>query len=66
MRLHVLPLNDEREHEETDYCWCFPALRENDSLVVHNSADCRETSEVATGEGMGPEKRWLVIEEVAA
>jgi len=49
--VHVLPIDDLREHEETRACWCRPALLvEPDAdadlrIVVHNSADGRELVE---------------------
>ena len=48
--LHVLPINDLREHEETRDCWCHPAVtgepyEETDVIVTHNSADGRELIE---------------------
>lgn len=54
--VHVLPLHDLREHEESRTCWCQP-LVENVSctddehigrtgaLVVHQAADGRELVE---------------------
>lgn len=44
---HVLPINDTREHEESDTCWCHPTTDE-DGVVTHHSADQRELFE--TGE----------------
>lgn len=48
--VHVLPIDDLREHEETRACWCHPTLEEVDGdpdavVVVHNSADGRELVE---------------------
>ncbi len=43
-RLHVIPLNDTREHEESVDCWCKPR-DDGDGVVVHNSADRREEYE---------------------
>ena len=44
--IHVLPINDLREHEETDQCWCRPARDEEEpSVVIHNSMDRREEYE---------------------
>jgi ferredoxin-thioredoxin reductase catalytic subunit len=49
--IHVLPINDLRDHEETRACWCEPYVLDEyeefagiplDAVVVHNSADCRE------------------------
>lgn len=41
--VHVIPLNDYREHEETTECWCNPA--HDDGVVVHNALDGRELVE---------------------
>lgn len=45
---HVYPTGDSREHETHigSYCWCNPTAANN--VVVHNSADGRESYE--TGE----------------
>ena len=46
---HVIPLDDLREHDLSDDCWCHPT--EDDDAVglfVHNSMDGREAFE--TGE----------------
>jgi hypothetical protein len=51
--IHVLPLNDLREHVEVRTCWCAPGLeqvRHEDGrkacvLVRHNSMDGRELVE---------------------
>ena len=45
--LHILPLNDLREHEESPTCWCAPGLeREDDTiLIIHHAADGRELVE---------------------
>ena len=54
MALHVLPLDDLREHEETATCWCQPRVETVDPetgeayeqpLIVHNSLDARELIE---------------------
>lgn len=54
--IHVLPINDEREHEETTTCWCEPLVEwsnpktgeaYSEGLVIHNAADCREIIEQA-------------------
>lgn len=54
--LHLLPIRDEREHEETTMCWCNPTVEFTDpdtgeayseGLVIHNAADCRELIEQA-------------------
>lgn len=51
--IHVLPLNDLREHVEVRTCWCVPTLEQvrHDSgrkagvIVRHNSMDGRELVE---------------------
>lgn len=47
--LHVLPVNDLREHEETRDCWCHPDLTREDKyatvVVVHHAEDGRELVE---------------------
>lgn len=40
----VFPLNDLREHDLSENCWCKPTLTE-DGVLVHNSADRRELYE---------------------
>lgn len=44
--IHVIPINDLREHLESEKCWCKPDLDEN--VCVHHSMDQREKYE--TGE----------------
>lgn len=47
--LHVVPVRDLREHEETRWCWCAPRLERPEPaglvIVIHNSADGRELVE---------------------
>jgi len=51
--IHVLPINDLKEHdEESDQCWCNPRVEIGDSeglyempIIIHNSADGREITE---------------------
>lgn len=47
--IHVLPIADLREHEESIACWCVPMLQQvEDStsyVVVHHAADGRELVE---------------------
>lgn len=40
--VHIVPLDDWRDHELTLTCWCHPVL---DEVVIHNSADRREEYE---------------------
>ena len=68
--LHVIPNNDEQEHELSQNCKCNPETKWQDEdgtiftspMVVHNAFDCREASEVITGESMGPGMGWFVEE----
>ena len=48
--LHVVPINDLREHELSGACWCSPKLDDEGSepIWIHNSLDGREAFE--TGE----------------
>lgn len=72
MAVHVLPLNDDREHTTEGQCWCQPEMRWQDAetgeiyangpMVIHNAADCREVSELVTGERMADGKTWKTIE----
>ena len=39
---HVVPMDDLRDHD-AENCWCFPAVE--DDVIVHNSADGRESFE---------------------
>jgi hypothetical protein len=43
---HVIPINDLREHECSEGCWCKPY--DDEGVWVHNSMDGREIYE--TGE----------------
>ena len=47
--VHVLPVNDLRDHVESRECWCQPATTreddEDDVVVIHHSADGRELVE---------------------
>ena len=43
---HIYPVNDLREHTTSGAeCWCDPEIDEEDNLVIHNSADERESYE---------------------
>lgn len=44
--IHVVPLDDLRDHESTE-CWCHPAHEEEDGtpIVVHRAMDERERYE---------------------
>ncbi len=50
--VHVLPVDDLREHVETAQCWCNPKCSKVETfaggwgyVIVHNSADGRELAE---------------------
>lgn len=47
MAIHILPINDLKEHEESSTCECNPKLMvENGEMIfVHNSFDGREEIE---------------------
>lgn len=59
--INVIPLNDEREYEQSADCWCDPVVDFNESRIVHNSTDCRESVERLIGEGLDG-KKWGVFE----
>lgn len=46
---HVLPIDDEEEHDMALECPCKPVVRQYPTLlvVVHNAFDCREYVEQA-------------------
>lgn len=44
--IHVTPINDLREHEDSAACWCGPSRDDEEPrVVIHNSMDQRETYE---------------------
>jgi hypothetical protein len=45
--LHVEPVDDLREHDQTRTCWCHPDLQQEGTrvIVIHHSADGRELVE---------------------
>ena len=62
--IHVIPLNDEKEHRHSIHCWCGPTYdsgKEAKSLFVHHAADLREAGEQLIGEGFD-KKNWGVFE----
>ncbi len=72
--MNVLPLRDERPHERSAQCWCGPRVEwldpdtnlpwpGNGPLIVHHSADCREVSEMVTGESVAPGLEWELVED---
>lgn len=46
-QLHVIPLNDLREHEINGNCWCNPTCDDDEiyMLWIHKSMDGREDFE---------------------
>lgn len=47
VQTHVYPVDDLRDHEMTELCWCKPEVLvdEVEDIVVHNSMDGREAYE---------------------
>ena len=44
--IHVVPLNDLREHDTSLTCWCHPTPEDDEPRVVlHHSMDERESYE---------------------
>ena len=43
-QLHVVPINDLRDHVTSVDCWCSPIIND-DGIVIHNSLDGREKYE---------------------
>lgn len=66
----VIPINDERPHEETTTCWCNPTVEWQDPetgeiysigpKVVHHSADLREIVERLINEPVSDKAKWRV------
>lgn len=47
--IHVVPLNDLRDHEVSIACWCHPTPDEDEpQIILHHALDQREKYE--TGE----------------
>lgn len=51
MALHIIPINDLKEHKELTTCECCPSVKfENgEMIIVHNSFDGRELNEQNNG-----------------
>lgn len=47
LRIHVLPLNDIKDHNESKFCKCEPRVEEDGKLIIHNAYDGREFFEDA-------------------
>jgi hypothetical protein len=68
--VNVIPLNDEKEHQHDGDCWCDPRVESvnprtnlpylNGPMIIHNSADCRESVERLLGEGLAQDKQWAL------
>ena len=43
--IHVVPINDLREHTCSTECWCKPTVDEDDDIAIHHSMDRREEYE---------------------
>lgn len=70
--IHVIPLNDERQHATASDCWCEPRLdfvdpetnllwASGDGRAIHNAADCREVCEEITGECVEEGREWILM-----
>ena len=44
---HVIPLNDFKDHDETETCWCSPSVEYVGvgTIVTHHAMDDRESYE---------------------
>ena len=42
--IHIIPINDLRDHEENEQCWCRPmeVFDGDEAVWCHNSMDRRE------------------------
>ena len=47
MKWHILPINDSREHIESEKCECNPKVKiiNGHKVIIHNSYDGRENIE---------------------
>lgn len=44
--IHIVPVNDLREHDTLHPCWCRPRPDdEHEELIIHNAMDQREQYE---------------------
>ena len=41
--IHVMPINDWREHQQSRTCWCHP--EDDEGIIIHKSIDGREDFE---------------------
>jgi hypothetical protein len=62
---HLIPVDDDRTHDHSSWCWCGPESTEADAggatIWVHHAADLREVYEKATGEAYRG-KTWEQVE----
>lgn len=54
--VHVIPIDDTMEHDESPECVCLPILL--DGVWTHHAKDCREKYERA---GVGTGKSWVAV-----
>ena len=47
MAIHILPINDIKEHTEESTCVCHPSVifENGEMIIIHNSFDGREKTE---------------------
>ncbi|HDR0738531.1 hypothetical protein NMV02_10975 [Pasteurella multocida] len=43
--IHVYPVNDLREHEHSENCWCKPIVLESADICIHHAMDQRDSYE---------------------
>jgi hypothetical protein len=62
---HQIPLEDDREHFLSSWCWCgpesVPVKADGTTLWIHHAADLREVYEKATGEAYRG-RTWTRVE----
>ena len=48
-KIHILPMNDLKEHDESMACACRPEIKDegNGYIIIHNAYDGREWKELA-------------------
>jgi len=46
-KVHVMPVDDWKEHLDNEECWCHPtASIDEEDVIIHNSLDGREVQEL--------------------
>ena len=44
---HIMPVNDWKEHKDSEDCWCNPTRSiDEERVIIHNSLDGREVQEL--------------------